>query len=107
MSIKSYIQFEPIRFSTALLAFGLALGALISVLATPIIGAAVGGLWAAGVGIFNALFVRNAVTANANVPQVVEDTIKALAPFAPTVEAVVVPVATSPLLPAPAVLHAD
>lgn len=83
MSVKSYIQFEPVRFSAALLAFGLAVGALISLLATAAIGAAVAGVWTAGVGIFNALFVRNAVVPNAAVPGVVHDTIVALAPMAP------------------------
>lgn len=107
MSLKSYAQFEPNRLAAALGLFGIALGGLIAVLSTAVIGGAVAALWAAGVGIFNAVFVRNQVTPNVVVPDVVHDTIVALAPFAPKVESVVVPVATSPLLDGPRVIDHD
>lgn len=101
MSLKSYIQFEPVRLSAALAMFGVAVGGLLALLTTAAIGGAMAAVWASGVAIFNALFVRNQVTPNAAVPGVVHDTIVALAPYAPQVEQVVVPVATSPLIDAP------
>jgi hypothetical protein len=107
MSLKSYIQFEPTRFGAALLVLGTAVCALLVLLIPAAVAAAIGGIWVALVGIYTALFTRSQVTPNVAVPAVVESTIKALAPFAPTIETVVVPVATSPLLPAATVLHAD
>lgn len=98
MGLKNYIQFEPVRFATAISALGLAVAGLLALVSTAAIAAAVGGVWVAGVGVFNALFVRNAVTANPNVVQVAHDTIVALAPFAPVVTEAIVPVASSPLL---------
>lgn len=107
MSLKSTAQFNPVRLAAAVALFGVALGGLIGLLTTAAIGAGVASVWAAGVAIFNAVFVHDAVTPNANVPGIVHDTIVSLAPFAPKVESVVVPVATSPLLDAPKVIDHD
>lgn len=83
MSLKSYIQFEPVRFGAALLVLGTALSALLALVATAAVAAAVGGVWVALVGVYSALFTRNQVTSNAAVPGVVHDTIVSLAPLAP------------------------
>src|SRR6478609_5435566 len=105
MSLKSYAKFEPVRLAAALAVLGVAIGGLVALLSTAAIGAAVGAVWAGGVAVFNAIFTRDAVTPNAAVPGIVHDTIVSLAPFAPTVEHVDVPVATSPLLDGPQVVH--
>lgn len=101
MSLKETIQNEPVRFASALLAFGVAFSALLALVTTAAVAAAVGGVWVAGVGIFNALFTRSQVTPNAHVPDIVHDTIVALAPYAPKVVDTVVHVAESKLLPPP------
>lgn len=83
MSIKSYISVEPVRFASALLAFGVALSAALALVASAPVVTVFGGLWVAGVGIFNALYVRNNVTPEANLEAIIHDTIVALAEAAP------------------------
>lgn len=81
-TLSNYVTFEPVKLSAALGAFGIALAGLLALVISAPIGLAVGGVWTAGVGIFNVLFVRNQVTPTASVPGIVHDTIVALAPLA-------------------------
>jgi len=106
MSLKSYIQIEPVRTLSAVLAFG-------AVVITGLAynqgwsGDAVGlisGGWAAFIALVGTLFTRNQVTANANVPNIAHEIILALSPFAPEIVNAVVPIATSPLLDGPTVV---
>lgn len=106
MSLKTYIQIEPVRTLSAVLAFG-------AVVITGLAynqgwsGDAVGlisGGWSAFIALVGTLFTRNQVTSNANVPGVAHDIIVSLAPFAPEIVNAVVPVATSPLLDGPTVV---
>lgn len=99
------ITFEPVRFSAALSLFGTAVISLLALVFTwPAVAVvAVGGVWAAALGVFNSLFIRNQVTANSNVPGVIHDAIISLSPFAPEIVNATVPVATSPLLDGPKV----
>lgn len=101
------ITFEPVRFSAALSLFGTAIISLLALVFTwPAVAVvAVGGVWAAAIGVFNSLFIRGQVTPNANVPGLVHDTIVALSPFAPEIVNAIVPVATSPLLDGPKVVE--
>lgn len=98
MSLKDVIQNEPVRFAAALAALGVAVSGLLALITTAAVAASVLAVWTASVGVFNALFVRNAVTPNTAVLDKVHDTIVALAPYAPKVVETVVPVAESPLL---------
>lgn len=97
------LSFEPVRFSAALSLFGTAVISLLAIVfAWPAVAVvAVGAVWAAGIGIFNSLFIRNQVTANTNIPGVVHDTIIELSPYAPEIVNAIVPVATSQLLDGP------
>lgn len=100
MSLKSYIQIEPVRTLSAVLAFG---AALITGLAynQGWSGQAVGlisGGWSGFIAVVGTLFTRNQVTSNVNVIEQVHDTIVALSPYAPVVTEAIVPVASSPLL---------
>jgi len=102
MSLKSYIKVEPVRSLSALLAFG---AAVIAGLAynQGWSGTAVGfisGGWSGFIALVGTIFTREQVTSNANVEQKVHDTIVELAPFAPVVADVIVPVAASPLIDA-------
>ncbi len=101
------LTFEPVRFSAALSLFGTAVISLLAlVFAWPAVAVvAVGGVWAAAIGVFNSLFIRNQVTANSNVPGIVHDSIISLSPFAPEIVNAIVPVATSPLLDGPNVVE--
>lgn len=85
MSLSDKLSFEPVRFSTALNVFGVAVIGLLGILFvwTPLIIGAVMGIWAGAKGVFDSFIVRGSVTSNANVEQVVHDTIVALSPMAP------------------------
>lgn len=102
MSIKDQIQIEPVRSLAALHVLG---SAIITGLAFKFhySGDAVGLLsagWTAFIA-FLSTFVRANVTSNPAVMDKVHDTIVALAPFAPVVTDVTVPVAASPLINPP------
>lgn len=106
MSLKSYIQIEPVRTLSATLALG---AAIITGLAynQGWSGEAVGlisGGWSAFIALVGTLFTRNQVTPNVSVPGVAHDIIVSLAPYAPEVVNAVVPVATSPLIDGPTVV---
>lgn len=101
MSLKEIIANEPVRFAAALGALGVAVAGLLALVTTAAVAGAVLGVWTSAIGVYNVLFVRNAVTANPNVIQQVHDTIVALAPYAPVVTDVVIPIATSGLLDTP------
>lgn len=107
MSLKEFIQVEPVRTLAAVLAFG---GVLVTALAynQHWSGDAVGlisGAWTSFIAIIGTLFTRNQVTPNVKVLDQVHDTIVALAPYAPVVTEAVVPVASSPLLEPPHVVN--
>jgi hypothetical protein len=103
--MKKFLSFEPVRTLSALLAFG----------ATVITGLSlrygwsgeaatiIGGAWSGFIALVGTLFTREQVTPNAKVPELVHETIKALAPYAPTIVEATVPVAVSPLIEAPSV----
>lgn len=102
------MKFEPVRFSTAINLFGIALISLFGLLLgwTAIAVVAVNAVWAAAKGVFDSFIVRNAVTPNENLDGIVHDTIMSLAPFAPEVVPAIVPVAVSPLIDGPQVVDA-
>lgn len=104
-ALRRFIDFHPVRFLSAVLAFG---AAVITGLAYALewSGQATGlisGGWSAFVAMIGTLFTAEQVVANPKVTQRVHDTIVALAPFAPVVsspllvEDVVVDTATTPV----------
>lgn len=101
MSLKDVIQNEPVKFAAALGALGVAVSGLLAIITTAAVAAAVLGVWTSAIGVYNVLFTRNQVTPNPAVIQKVHDTIVALAPYAPVVTDVTVPVASSPLIDTP------
>lgn len=101
MSLKDVITNEPVKFAAALGGLGVAVSGLLALLTTAAVAAAVLTVWTSAIGVYNVLFTRNQVTPNAAVIDKVHDTIVALAPYAPVVTDVTVPVASSPLLDPP------
>lgn len=104
-ALRRFIDFHPVRFLSAVLAFG---AAVLTGLAYAFnwSGEATGlisGGWSAFIAMIGTLFTAEQVVSNPKVQQRVHDTILALAPFAPVVsspllvEDVVVDTATAPV----------
>lgn len=98
--ISTFIQFRPVRFLSALLAFGAAIivGLAYGFEWSGTAASLIGGGWSAFIAMVGTLFTAEQVVANPKVERLVHDTIVELSPFAPIITEAIVPVASSPLL---------